>query len=181
MYHFIGMWYHSDSCQTAVLLHQAPHQSLSVARRLVPATHCKNPAFSAGNHSGGRLGVEQGQAQNQTLPENNESMSQLFTRATFRAHSLRLSVSSRFSSPHSRQQQNQGDASPFLKRITTLSRNTVTQDRLNALAMLSMEMKLVRNIPDFNNRVSERFSTQKGDILVQITHTYIFLFIYCWS
>ncbi|XP_064180996.1 zinc finger MYM-type protein 1-like isoform X1 [Anguilla rostrata] len=48
-----------------------------------------------------------------------------------------------------------------LKRIKTFLRNTMTQDRLNALAMLSMEKKLIRNIPDFNNRVIERFATQK--------------------
>ncbi|XP_071390009.1 zinc finger MYM-type protein 1-like [Centroberyx affinis] len=46
-----------------------------------------------------------------------------------------------------------------LKRIKTFL--TMTQDRLNALAMLSMEKKLIRNIPDFNNRVIERFATQK--------------------
>lgn len=45
-----------------------------------------------------------------------------------------------------------------LKRIKTFLRNTMTQDRLNALAMLSMEKKLVRNIPDFNKRV---IATQK--------------------
>lgn len=48
-----------------------------------------------------------------------------------------------------------------LKRIKTFLRNTMTQDRLNALAMLSMEKKLVRNIPDFNERVIEHFATQK--------------------
>lgn len=48
-----------------------------------------------------------------------------------------------------------------LKRIKTFLRNTMTQDHLNALAMLSMEKELVRNIPDFNNRVIERFAAQK--------------------
>ncbi|XP_062261961.1 zinc finger MYM-type protein 1-like [Platichthys flesus] len=48
-----------------------------------------------------------------------------------------------------------------LKRIKTFLRNTKTQGHLNALAMLSMEKKLVRNIPDFNNRVIERFANQK--------------------
>ena len=48
-----------------------------------------------------------------------------------------------------------------LKRIKTFLRNTMSQDRLNALAMLSMEKKLVRDIPDFNNKVIERFATQK--------------------
>lgn len=48
-----------------------------------------------------------------------------------------------------------------LKRIKIFLRNTMTQDRLNALAMLSMEKKLVRNIPDFNKEVIESFATQK--------------------
>ncbi|XP_041946472.1 zinc finger MYM-type protein 1-like [Alosa sapidissima] len=48
-----------------------------------------------------------------------------------------------------------------LKRIKTFLRNTMAQDRLNALAMLSIEKKLTRDIPDFNTRVIERFATQK--------------------
>ncbi|KAI4830253.1 hypothetical protein KUCAC02_001897 [Chaenocephalus aceratus] len=48
-----------------------------------------------------------------------------------------------------------------LKRIKTFLRNTMSQDRLNALAMLSMEKKLVRDIPDFNKKVIERFATEK--------------------
>ncbi|XP_033990409.1 uncharacterized protein LOC117485813 [Trematomus bernacchii] len=48
-----------------------------------------------------------------------------------------------------------------LKRIKTFLRNSMTQDRLNALAMLSIEKKLIRSIPVFNTRVIERFATQK--------------------
>ena len=48
-----------------------------------------------------------------------------------------------------------------LKRIKTFLRYSMTQDCLNALAMVSMEKKLVRDIPDFNKRVIERFATQK--------------------
>ncbi|KAJ7984327.1 hypothetical protein DPEC_G00363610 [Dallia pectoralis] len=48
-----------------------------------------------------------------------------------------------------------------LKRIKTFLRNSMTQDRLNALAMLSMEKILGRDIPDFNKRLIERFATQK--------------------
>ncbi|KAM8898382.1 uncharacterized protein AB9W97_009311 isoform 1-T2 [Spinachia spinachia] len=44
-----------------------------------------------------------------------------------------------------------------LKRIKTFLRNTVTHDRLNALAMLSVEKQLLRDIPDFNKKVNERF------------------------
>ena len=48
-----------------------------------------------------------------------------------------------------------------LKRIKTFLRNTMGQDRLNALAMLSIENGLVRDIPNFNTRVIERFAAQK--------------------
>ncbi|KAM4567259.1 zinc finger MYM-type protein 1-like isoform 2-T3 [Odontesthes bonariensis] len=48
-----------------------------------------------------------------------------------------------------------------LRRIKTFLRNSMTQDRLNALAMLSLEKKLVRDIPDFNKRVIEKLATQK--------------------
>ncbi|XP_073323342.1 zinc finger MYM-type protein 1-like [Pagrus major] len=48
-----------------------------------------------------------------------------------------------------------------LKRIKTFLRNTMSQDRLNALAMLSMEKKLVKTIPDFNHRVIEKFASLK--------------------
>jgi hypothetical protein len=48
-----------------------------------------------------------------------------------------------------------------LKRLKTFLRNTMAQDHLNALAMLSIEKKLTRDIPDFNTRVIEKFATQK--------------------
>ncbi|XP_041837796.1 uncharacterized protein LOC121637663 [Melanotaenia boesemani] len=48
-----------------------------------------------------------------------------------------------------------------LKRIKTFLRNTMAQDRLNALAMPSMEKKLVKTIPDFNHRVIEKFASLK--------------------
>ncbi len=40
-----------------------------------------------------------------------------------------------------------------LKRIKTFLRNSMTQERLNALAMLSMEKRLVTEITDFNQKV----------------------------
>ena len=49
-----------------------------------------------------------------------------------------------------------------LKRIKTFLRNTMAQDRLNALAMLSMEKNLIQNIPDFNTKVIEKFATKKN-------------------
>ena len=48
-----------------------------------------------------------------------------------------------------------------LKRIKTFLRSTMSEDRLNALAMLSMEKNLVKDIPDFNKRVIDRFATLK--------------------
>ncbi|KAK0142686.1 Zinc finger MYM-type protein 1 [Merluccius polli] len=48
-----------------------------------------------------------------------------------------------------------------LKRVKTFLRNTMGQDRLNALAMLSIEKKLTQDIPDFTTRVIERVATQK--------------------
>ncbi|XP_062268110.1 zinc finger MYM-type protein 1-like [Platichthys flesus] len=48
-----------------------------------------------------------------------------------------------------------------LKRVKTFLRNTMTQDRLNALAMLSMEKRLVTDMIDFNQKVIERFASLK--------------------
>jgi hypothetical protein len=48
-----------------------------------------------------------------------------------------------------------------LKRIKTFLRNSMGQDRLNAVAMLSMERELVRNMPDFNERVIDHFAALK--------------------
>uniref|UniRef100_H3A6X8 HAT C-terminal dimerisation domain-containing protein n=1 Tax=Latimeria chalumnae TaxID=7897 RepID=H3A6X8_LATCH len=47
-----------------------------------------------------------------------------------------------------------------LKRIKTL-RNMMNQDRLNALAMLSMEKQLIQEIPNFNKRTIEKFAALK--------------------
>ena len=48
-----------------------------------------------------------------------------------------------------------------LKRIKTFLRNTMSQERLNALAMLSVEKKKTNDIPNFNKLVIEKFATQK--------------------
>nr|CAH7744206.1 unnamed protein product [Callosobruchus chinensis] len=45
-----------------------------------------------------------------------------------------------------------------LKRIKTFLRRTMTEDRLNALAVLSIEKKFVQSIPDFDNKVTKRLS-----------------------
>nr|CAH7757400.1 unnamed protein product [Callosobruchus chinensis] len=38
----------------------------------------------------------------------------------------------------------------------------MTEDRLNALAVLSIEKKLVQSIPELGNKVIEIFSTKKA-------------------
>ena len=48
-----------------------------------------------------------------------------------------------------------------LKRIKTFLRNSMTQERLNALAMLSMEKRVVTEMTDFNQKVIEKFANQK--------------------
>lgn len=49
-----------------------------------------------------------------------------------------------------------------LKNIKTFLRNTVNQDGLNALAMLSLEKQLIQDIPDFNKRTIEKFAGLKN-------------------
>nr|CAI5856023.1 unnamed protein product [Callosobruchus analis] len=48
-----------------------------------------------------------------------------------------------------------------LKRIKTFLRSTMTEDRLNALAVLSTERKFVQSIPDFDNKVIDFFPPRK--------------------
>ena len=48
-----------------------------------------------------------------------------------------------------------------LKRIKNFLRNTMGEERLNSLAMLSMEKKLVRDSDTFNKNVIDRFARQK--------------------
>ncbi|KAL7826423.1 hypothetical protein AOLI_G00316320 [Acnodon oligacanthus] len=48
-----------------------------------------------------------------------------------------------------------------LKRMKTFLRNSVTQDRLNALALLSVERRPVTEMTDFNRRGIEKFAGQK--------------------
>ena len=49
-----------------------------------------------------------------------------------------------------------------LKRIKTFLRNTMSQDRLNALAVLSIEKHYIQGIPDFDNKVIEVFCSKKN-------------------
>lgn len=49
-----------------------------------------------------------------------------------------------------------------LNRIKTFLRNSMGNERLNALAMLSIEKKMIQAIPDFNKRVIEEFAANKN-------------------
>lgn len=48
-----------------------------------------------------------------------------------------------------------------LKRIKSFMRSTMTNDRLNALAMMSISRDIVDRIADFDERVLEKFVTMK--------------------
>ncbi|XP_030263660.1 uncharacterized protein LOC115575596 [Sparus aurata] len=49
-----------------------------------------------------------------------------------------------------------------LKRIKSFLRSTMGQDRLNALAMLSIEREFIQKSADFNDMVINLFASQKG-------------------
>ncbi|PSN44880.1 hypothetical protein C0J52_06194 [Blattella germanica] len=49
-----------------------------------------------------------------------------------------------------------------LKRIKNFLRNTMAEDRLSALAMLSIGKEMIQNIPRFNERVMDKFAAMKG-------------------
>lgn len=48
-----------------------------------------------------------------------------------------------------------------LKRIKTFLRNSMCEDRLTALSMLSIEKKFIATIPDFNEKVINKFAASK--------------------
>ena len=45
-----------------------------------------------------------------------------------------------------------------LNRVKTFLRSTMQASRLNALGMLSMEKDMIRDIPNFNQKVIDRFA-----------------------
>jgi hypothetical protein len=49
-----------------------------------------------------------------------------------------------------------------LKLIKTFLRNSMTQDRLTSLAMLSIEKRLITNTRDLNTRAIEKFASNKS-------------------
>ncbi|CAI6365611.1 unnamed protein product [Macrosiphum euphorbiae] len=48
-----------------------------------------------------------------------------------------------------------------LKRIKTFLRSTMSEDRLSALSMLSIEKCMIKNIPNFNEKVIDMFAEKK--------------------
>lgn len=48
-----------------------------------------------------------------------------------------------------------------LKRIKTFLRSTMEKERLSALAMLSIEKRIIRDMVDFNERVIDMFAVKK--------------------
>ena len=48
-----------------------------------------------------------------------------------------------------------------LKRIKTFLRKTMSQDHLNSVAMLCMEKQLIKDIHNFNHKVTEKFASFK--------------------
>jgi len=59
-----------------------------------------------------------------------------------------------------------------LKRIKTFLRNSMTEDRLTALAMLSIEKRMINNIPNFNEEVINRFA-EKKERRIDLTYKYV--------
>lgn len=49
-----------------------------------------------------------------------------------------------------------------LKRVKTFLRSTMSEDRLSALAMLSIEKNMINNIPEFNESVIDLFASKKN-------------------
>jgi len=59
-----------------------------------------------------------------------------------------------------------------LKRIKTFLRNSMMEDRLTALAMLSIEKQMINNIQNFNEEVINRFA-EKKDRKIDLTYKYV--------
>ncbi|GBO04549.1 hypothetical protein AVEN_208613-1 [Araneus ventricosus] len=53
-----------------------------------------------------------------------------------------------------------------LKRVKTFLRSTLSEDRLRALAMLSIEKRMINDIPKFNENVINLFALKKSDELI---------------
>ena len=59
-----------------------------------------------------------------------------------------------------------------LKRIKTFLKNSMAEDRLTALAMLSIEKRMINNIPNFNEEVINRFA-EKKERRIELTYKHV--------
>ncbi len=57
-----------------------------------------------------------------------------------------------------------------LKRIKSFLRSTMKQDRLNALAVLSVEQEFIQKLLDFNDMVINLFAFQRGCLCKLLFH-----------
>jgi len=56
-----------------------------------------------------------------------------------------------------------------LKRIKTFLRSTMSEDRLSALSMLSIEKLMIKNIPNFNEKVIDMFA-EKNERRIELIY-----------
>jgi hypothetical protein len=59
-----------------------------------------------------------------------------------------------------------------LKRIKTFLRSTMVEERLNPLAMLSIEKSMINELSNFNEEVIKVF-TQKKDICIDLVFKHV--------
>lgn len=57
----------------------------------------------------------------------------------------------------------------FLPTVQTFLKNTMKEERLTALAVLSVKKEMVKQLEDFNERVIEKFEAKKGVELIFYT------------
>jgi hypothetical protein len=65
-----------------------------------------------------------------------------------------------------------------LKRIKTFLGNTMSEDRLTALSMLSVETKFVSEINNFNEKVIDKFASRKERVDLQKINRYVYVTLY---
>ena len=156
MYHFIGMWYHSK-------------ERFSFTKHLISATLLQGDLFPQHSVKFPDSSLETTVEAYPTLDKAKlkTELSLVYENEEFKACSGALDTFSKtfsllkilITTPMTTAESERCFST--LKRIKTFLRNTMAQDRLNALAMLSMEKNLIQNIPDFNTKVIEKFATQK--------------------
>ncbi|CAH1998018.1 unnamed protein product [Acanthoscelides obtectus] len=53
--------------------------------------------------------------------------------------------------------------------MSTFLRNTMTQDRLTALSMLSIEKEFISTMENFNRKVIDKFAAKKKQRRIELT------------